>query len=199
MANVRLARSDDIPALAALLARAFARDPLQAWLVGDAPERSQRMRDGWAGILRFGSARLGWTWTTDDLAGVAIWLPPGKRGPSVVDGLRELPALARLVGWRRLPLVEDAMATLDERRHRHASGPHFYLRAVGVDPDRQEAGIGSSLLRPVLDECDREEIAAYLETAVGRNVLLYERLGFDVIEELDLPQAQVHTWLMRRG
>jgi hypothetical protein len=30
-------------------------------------------------------------------------------------------------------------------------------------------------------------------------VLLYERHGFDVVEELVLPDTDVHGWLMRRA
>ena len=199
MTTVRLATPADVPSLAAVLARAFAHDPFYAWMAGDAPERAQRMRDGWGGILRHGSAGLSHTYTTDDLAGVAVWLPPGHRGTSVLDSLRQLPALARLTGWRRLRTVGDATAHLDEHRRSHAPSPHFYLSALGVDPERQGEGIGTALLQPVLDRCDRDRLPAYLETAVARNVLLYERLGFDVVEEIDLPGTDIHGWLMLRS
>ena len=199
MTSVRLATREEIPELAAVLARAFAHDPFYAWMAGDAPERGQRMRDGWSGILRYGSDRLAHTFTTDDRAGVAIWLPPGWRGPSFLDSLRQMPALARLTGWGRLREVADAVATLEEHRHRHVPSPHFYLSALGVDPDRQREGIGTALVQPVLEASDRGGAPAYLETAVARNVLLYERLGFDVVEEIDLPGTDIHGWLMVRA
>ena len=139
------------------------------------------------------------TYTTDDHAGVAIWLPPGHRGPSVIDSLRQMPALARLAGWGRLRKIGDAMADLEAHRRRHAPSPHFYLSALGVEPDRQGEGVGTALVQPVLDRCDRDRTPAYLETAVARNVLLYERLGFDVVEEIDLPGTDIHGWLMLRA
>ena len=199
MTSVRLATIDEISELAAVLARAFAHDPFYAWMAGDAPERNQRMRDGWSGILRYGSAHMEQTYTTDDHAGVAIWLPPGHRGPSVIDSLRQMPALARLAGWGRLRKIGDAMADLEAHRRRHAPSPHFYLSALGVEPDRQGEGVGTALVQPVLDRCDRDRTPAYLETAVARNVLLYERLGFDVVEEIDLPGTDIHGWLMLRA
>jgi GNAT superfamily N-acetyltransferase len=195
---IRLARADEIPALAATLTRAFANDPFFSYLAGDAPERNQRMRDGWTGMLRFASDRLSHTWTTDKLAGVAVWLPPGYRTP-VLDGLRLLPEMARFTGWRRLRLAADATDELDRRRRRHVSGPHFHLSALGVDPDLQGGGIGSALMEPVLEICDRDGVPAYLETAVARNVLLYERAGFEVVEELILPKTDIRGWLMRRS
>lgn len=194
---IRPARPEEIRDLAAMLTRAFAHDPFFAYLAGDAPERNQRMRDAWNAILRFASARLSHTWTTEDLAGVAVWLPPSHRTP-LLDTLRMVPEMARFAGWRRLRLVADALDVLEDRRRAHVPGPHFYLSALGVEPERQGTGIGTALMGPVLSRCDRDRHRAYLETAVARNVLLYERVGFEVVEELILPKTDIRGWLMRR-
>jgi ribosomal protein S18 acetylase RimI-like enzyme len=199
MIGVRRATTGDIGPLAAVLARAFAHDPYHLFLAGPAPERSQRMRDGWAGLLRHSSNRLSDTWTTDDRAGVAVWYPPGYRGASFVDSLRLLPSVTRLAGsWRRLREISRAVAALEERRRHHVHGPHFYLSVLAVEPERQGEGLGTALLRPGLAAADERRVPAYLETATARNVLLYERVGFDVIEELTLPGTDIHGWLMRR-
>jgi ribosomal protein S18 acetylase RimI-like enzyme len=196
---VRRAVPGDISALASVLSRAFDGDPFYRFLAGDAPERHARMYEGWLGILRFASADLRETWTTDDRAGVAVWLPPGDCGPGVLDGFRLLPAMARLAGWRRLREISAATDALERRRRHHVPGAHFYLSVLGVEPGRQGEGMGTALVAPVLERCDAERVAAYLETAVARNVLLYERLGFDVVEEMVLPRTDIHGWLMRRS
>ena len=195
---VRRATAADIDVLSGVLARAFAHDPFYLFLAGEASERNQRMREGWDGILRHASAHLSDTWTTEDLAGVALWLPPGYEGPSFIDSLRLMPSIARLAGWGRLRLVTSAIETLERRRRSHVPVPHYYLSALGVTPERQGEGIGSALMAPTLTACDERGVPAYLETAVARNVLLYERLGFDVVEELTLPRTDVHGWLMAR-
>jgi ribosomal protein S18 acetylase RimI-like enzyme len=194
---VRPARHDEVHELARVLMRAFEHDPFFSYLTSDASERRQRMRDAWTGILRHASARLSHTWTTDDVAGVALWLPPGHR-PSLLENLRLMPDMARLAGWRRLRMVSEALEVLERRRHAHAGSPHYYLSALGVEPQRQGAGIGTALMRPVLDRCDAEGVPAYLETATARNVLLYERVGFEVVEELTLPKTDIDGWLMLR-
>lgn len=200
MSAVRRATVGDISALAATLARAFARDPYYLFLAGDAPERNQRMRDGWSGLLRHASNRLSHTYTTDDHAGVALWHPPGYTGAGFLDSLRLLPSVTRLAGsWRRLRDVSRAVAALEERRHHHAPGPHYYLSVLGVEPERQGEGIGTALMRPVIELADADGTPAYLETATGRNVLLYERVGFAVVEELTLPGTDIHGWLMLRS
>jgi ribosomal protein S18 acetylase RimI-like enzyme len=199
MTEVRLATDGDVEQLAGVLARAFAHDPFYGYLAGDAPERNERMREGWVGILRHASDHLSTTYTTTDLAGAAIWHPPGYGGPSFVGSLRLMPSVARLAGgFRRLREITRAIEALEERRAHHAPRPHYYLSALGVDPARQGEGIGTALVAPVLERATAEGRPAYLETATGRNVLLYERLGFDVVEELTLPGTDVHGWLMRR-
>lgn len=200
MSGIRRATVGDIPALAATLARAFAHDPFYAFLVGDAPERNQRMRDGWTGLLRHASNRLSHSYTTDDHAGVAVWHPPGYAGAGFIDTLRLLPSAARMAGSiGRLRDVSRAVATLEQHRRRHVPGSHFYLSVLGVEPERQGEGIGTALMRPALDLASRASVPAYLETATGRNVLLYERVGFSVVEELVIPGTDVHGWLMLRA
>ena len=199
MTDVRLAKPGEIGDLAGVLARAFVRDPFHAYLAGNASERTQRMRDGWTGILRFTSDGLSATYTTDDHAGVALWHPPGYHGAGFIASLRLLPSVSRLAGGlRRLREISRAIAALEERRRHHVPMPHFYLSALAVEPERQGEGIGTALMQPVLERADREQRPAYLETATGRNVLLYERQGFSVVEELTLPGTDVHGWLMRR-
>jgi ribosomal protein S18 acetylase RimI-like enzyme len=196
--TARRATREDLPSLAAVLARAFARDPYFSWLAGNAPERNQRMRDGWLGVLRFASAGLRETWTDADSSGAAIWIPPGRAASSVLDSLRLFPTYARLTGWSRMRQASAVVDLLERRRHHHAPIPHFYLSALGVDPDRQGRGVGSALLAPVLRAADASGTFAYLETATARNVLLYERHGFAVVEELVLPSTDIHGWLMLR-
>jgi ribosomal protein S18 acetylase RimI-like enzyme len=157
------------------------------------------MRVGWVGLLRHASDGLSTTYTTDDHAGAALWHPPGYGGAGFIGSLRMMPSLARLAGgYGRLRSISRVVDTLEARRHAHVPQRHFYLSAVGVDPERQGRGIGTALLRPVLERANAAGIPAYLETAVARNVLLYERLGFDVVEELDLPDIDIHGWLMLR-
>ena len=53
-------------------------------------------------------------------------------------------------------------------------------------------------MQPVLERCDAEGTPAYLETDTERNVQLYERHGFEVTEEFDLPGGGPPVWLMWR-
>jgi GNAT superfamily N-acetyltransferase len=79
-----------------------------------------------------------------------------------------------------------------------AKEPHYYLRALGIEPALQGRGLGSMLLRPVLERCDREGVGACLEASEPRNVSFYQRHGFDVVAEAHLPRGGPPIWFMSR-
>jgi ribosomal protein S18 acetylase RimI-like enzyme len=70
-----------------------------------------------------------------------------------------------------------------EQKHPHE--PHWYLGALGVEPDRQGNGVGTALLEEILAICDRECEGAYLEASRPESARLYERLGFEHQEVLE--------------
>ena len=70
---------------------------------------------------------------------------------------------------------------------------------VGVEPDRQRAGIGSALLAPIVERCDRDFVPAYLESSREDNLAFYHRLGFEVTGRIDLPGGGPPIWPMWRA
>jgi GNAT superfamily N-acetyltransferase len=188
---VRKAAQADVPALAEALARAFDDDPVMGWLF-PSPVRRRR------GSLRMFRTRLTQlieqeqVYTTEDLAGAAIWTLPGRWH---VTG-RETLELARVVLGPRLPILYSGLQRVDGVHPRQPQ--HFYLAVLGIDPPRQGEGLGSALLKPVLELCDREGLPAYLESSKKRNVDFYARYGFRVTRELRLPRGPL-MWPMWRN
>ena len=68
---------------------------------------------------------------------------------------------------------------------------------LGVATRCQGQGLGTALLRPTLDRCDREGLPAYLEASSQRSAALYERLGFVHLGEGRIPGGPPF-WPMRR-
>jgi len=179
--------------LGEMLARAFHDDPVQRWLfprAGDQARYSPRM---FRASVRLW-ARFGWVATTTDLSGAAVWVPPGPPRPSRLAGLRMALDAVRALRSRTL-LAGRGFARIE--RH-HPREPHWYLMALGTEPERQGTGVGSALLRPVLERCDREGIVAWLESSKWSNVPFYQRRGFELVSELVLPEDGPSLWLMRR-
>jgi ribosomal protein S18 acetylase RimI-like enzyme len=191
---MRRATLQDVPALARMLARAFFDDPVAVWSC-----RPDGMRP--ALLERFNATRLRQlltheeVWTTPELSSAALWAPPEhwKTTP------REDLAIARCMRHPRLlargPLVAAGFLNM-ERKH-PPSPPHWYLGVLGTDPSAQGQGLGSAVLRPVLEQCDSDGVAAYLESSKERNIAFYARHGFRVTAELQMPRGP-KMWAMWR-
>ena len=77
----------------------------------------------------------------------------------------------------------------------HLKKPHYYLFAVGVDPEHQGKGIGSYLVQHGLSMCNEKGVPGYLECATEKHVRFYQRHGFKVIEDFMLPKGP-KVWTM---
>ena len=180
--DVRLATVDDDLAVSAALARAFADDPLMEHLV---PERRRDARMERFFRFEVGSIRpRGRIYTTPDRAGAALWAEPGRWQLRIREVLASAPTMAWVIGTR----FARGLRVLSQIEARHPTDvPHWYLGVLGTDPAHQGKGVGSALLAPVLDECDRDGVGAYLESSKESNIPFYARHGFEVTEEIALP------------
>jgi ribosomal protein S18 acetylase RimI-like enzyme len=193
--EIRRARSDDAPALAKMLARAFMDDPVAEWAC-----RPHRLRP--SVLEHFQGGRMHQflhhdeVWCNDSLTSAAIWAPPGRWKTT----LRQDLVLARgLLAPRllpRAPLVIWGMLGI-EKHHPHERPPHFYLAVLGTEPSAQGNGFGSAVLQGVLRQCDEDGVGAYLESSKESNIGFYSRHGFRVIGELRLPRGP-KMWPMWR-
>jgi GNAT superfamily N-acetyltransferase len=95
----------------------------------------------------------------------------------------------------RAAAAEAAEAVLAPHRPTIA---HVSLATVGVRPDLQGCGLGTSLLVAGLQAVDRAQRPAHLETSAPGNVRLYQRHGFVVTAVVDLPDGGPRTWSMLR-
>jgi ribosomal protein S18 acetylase RimI-like enzyme len=190
--HVRGAQLDDHAALTEVLARAFDDDPVLRWVFP-----GTRNRDRYGGqFFRWSLWRCAdqnVTWTTDGLAGAAIWALPDRWQVTISELARLTRWTGRGVAWR-MPLVMWGLSTVERK---HPPDRHLYLAVLGVDPALQRGGVGSALLAPGLELCDREGLPAYLETGNERNLAFYGRHGFRETGRLELPHGPP-VWLMRR-
>jgi GNAT superfamily N-acetyltransferase len=106
-----------------------------------------------------------------------------------------LPAILR-VGRADTPRLLKLL-TFQEKKHPRQP-PHWYLAAIGVAPAWQGRGFGGALMRPVLERCDADGVPAYLEASSPRNRALYERNGFNLLEECRYADDGPPLWRMWR-
>jgi len=174
---VRPASVADVPVLAAVLADAFTDDPLMTWAF-PGPERTARLAAMFGFLAQHRYVPPGaCTLLEGDEAG-ALWLPTGFEDDGAFFEQHGEAFVGALEGdVERLLVLGEAMGET------HPHDPHWYLLAIGVASSAQGRGLGSVLLAHTLAQVDERNEPAYLEATSARSRLLYERFGFEVLEE----------------
>jgi GNAT superfamily N-acetyltransferase len=182
------------------LARAFYDDPLFNHFVSDPISQSKALL-AFMGAGLADAAPFGETWiarTGGKVACSAVWLPPGAYPRTIrrdlMTNLRGAPTFLR--SGRRLAGAVRLLAAVDKAHH-DVHEPHYYLEILGTDPLFQRLGAGSAALAPVLERCDHEGLAAYLETQKEENLAYYARHSFDVVQKIDV-KGVPPIWTMLR-
>lgn len=196
-APVRLVESQT-NAAAVVLLRAFQEDVSTAYMIPEMVTRSRGLPFLFAPLVRYTLAN-GEAYTTEGADAVALWLPPGNTTPTnegmsqagIGDAVQEL-------GDAAMGRVMNLSSYLEIIHAREMPGPHWRLFFLGVEPERQGQGVGGALIQPMLMRIAEAGVPIYLDTLEARTVPFYERQGFRVVAEGDVPDSAVHVWAMRR-
>lgn len=176
MTVARHALREDCAAIGRSLAGAFADDPIWRWLIPDNARWEARSANFFTAEAG-NHIRGGHVYTDAQCRGVAEWAPPGHPNPSVSDLIREAIPSLRLFGTA-IPKALSFLARVEKAHPRRPD--HWYLAMLGTHPDHQGRGLGSALLQPILETCDRDGTPAYLESSKKSNVAFYARHGFEL-------------------
>jgi ribosomal protein S18 acetylase RimI-like enzyme len=187
--DVRSATPVDEAAAIGVITLAFGTDPMARLAFGDTQPScrdAQFVRAfGGSGFAR-GATHLvegGW--------GAAMWLPPGV----TPDADTMMAFTKRYVPKERL---DDMLQVFTQMERFHPAGDCWYLPLIGVDPACQGRGCGSALLLYALQQCDRDGVAAYLESSNPRNIPLYERHGFEALGAIQSGTSPTMVPMLRR-
>ncbi|MQA04428.1 MAG: GNAT family N-acetyltransferase [Streptosporangiales bacterium] len=181
--------------MAVVLARSLFDDPSMIFLIPDDDARAKQLPRLFDVILRK-SLPFGVCSAVADgaeILGVAAWHPPGAMRSRTQEW-----ATTAGYAWALRGRTRRAETFGEALREAHPTQPHWYLSVLGTDPSAQGRGVGTKLLTDRLAECDRAGEPAYLETNKERNVRFYERFGFHVLQEIEIPEEGPRTWAMWR-
>jgi GNAT superfamily N-acetyltransferase len=191
-------RDDQIAESGAVLARAFHDDPMMMWIEPDDARRGRSMNWFMSKGAIYGH-RYGEVHTTPGkVDGNAVWLPPGDTKVGTMRMMRTGMIAAPIkLGFSQFNRFMKVMNIFEHLHEQAMPDRHWYLMILGVDPPRQGQGVGGALIAPVLARADAESLPCYLETAKARNVTFYQKHGFEVVVEDDVPDG-FHYWTMKR-
>jgi ribosomal protein S18 acetylase RimI-like enzyme len=195
---LRLNRKDR-DAGAAVLGRAFAEyEMLQYYFQDEMQRHAIAVTFSFIALavcLRYGEAYS----SSANMEGVSAWLPPGKAPFGGWQIIRSVPpSVLFRFGRQGASRIQAYGRYIDNVHRKLVPYPHWYLQIIGVDPQYQGQGFSSQLIRPMLERIDREYLPCFLETNIEKNVAIYQRFGFGVVSEDEIPGTEVTSFAMLR-
>jgi ribosomal protein S18 acetylase RimI-like enzyme len=190
--TIRKAIEEDRRPFVETLVAAFYDDPVMTWMVPEPGRRLAILDALFEVIVDVYGVHDDLYVTEPEPVATAVWVPPGCQPTGDAE--------EQLVG--RLVAVADEyadrlLACLEQMEERHPVESHAYLFFLATRPQWQSRGLGSALMREVLDRCDRDGTPAYLEATSLDSQRLYLRHGFVVTGEIRLPDGP-SMWPMWR-
>jgi GNAT superfamily N-acetyltransferase len=195
--EARPARRTDVLELSRTLARAFYDDPVMVWLFPEERRRTAQLYRLFATVTRHHHLPRGGVEVAHGGSGIgaaALWNPPNEWQETRWTQLAMMPMFVRVFGARsgRGRAIQELMKRV------HPEEPHWYLAVIGSDPPVRGTGFGQALMRSRLDRVDAEHAPAYLESSKFQNLAYYRRFGFEVTDEVVLPDGGPTMWPMWR-
>jgi GNAT superfamily N-acetyltransferase len=170
---------------------AFAADPIMRWFLPDA-ERFISYFPKVANAYGGRAIDEGTCFMTAGGEGAAMWLPPGV-GPdeetmsSIIE--EAVPEEIQEPLGQMLEAM-DACHPEDENC--------WYLAIIGVDAGHQGKGLGATLMKHVTKMLDERGALGYLESSNPMNISLYQRHGFEIMDQLRFGNSPVMTPMIRQ-
>ena len=196
--TIRRMTKSDLPWATDLLTDAFYGLPPATHMFRGAGAReklSYFMRCGGRYALLYGECH-----TTKEQDAVALWLLPGATHMTPLRMFRAGMFAAPLRFGKSDFKTFGAFVDHADKTHREVvPEPHYYLLTLGTARQSQGQGSGGRLLRTMLERADAEGKPVYLETQRPENVPLYERFGFAVASETEIPHVGLRNWGMVRA
>ena len=164
-----------------ILAKSFDNNKSVNYIVKQDKKRAVRMRElmeySFDVCYLFGDIFL-----TDDRKGCALIVMPDKKKTTFKSIMLDAKLALSVIG---LSNIKKAMNRESRINKLHPEEPFYYLWFIGVDPAEQNNGIGTKLLKHLINEAKSKQKPVYLETSTLKNIPWYEKFGFTVYDKLD--------------
>jgi GNAT superfamily N-acetyltransferase len=181
---------DRVGLLASVFARAFVDDPMMRWSLVGTQEPRELLNQCFTYFLEI-ALELDLVWQTADANAAAVWIPPGSNE------------------WEEHPWSQPRLLELSEDGGRRYESfwdwieshipdePLWLLDSIAVDPEVQGQGYGRALIEAGLSRAAIAGCGAILSTGTERNISIYTKCGFHVLDHLDAPDGGPHIWFMK--
>lgn len=179
---MRKATSFDKSLILNILARSFDDNKSVNYVVKQDQRRVERIRE----LMDYSfnmCHTFGEVWISDDAQASALIIFPDMKRFSFRTLLWDFKLALSVIGIDRVSAVLKREAMI---KSNHPASPIAYLWFIGVNPQTQGKGIGSTFIQEVIRECEKKQRPIYLETSMERNLPFYKKFGFEIFQSLEL-------------
>lgn len=120
---------------------------------------------------------------SNDEKACALVLYPDRKKTTFRSILLDAKLIISCVGVKNIRRTLDREAKIKQVQ---VKDKMYYLWFIGVNPEYQNTGIGTGLLKEVINDSQVQNRPIYLETSTLKNLPWYKSQGFKVYHELDL-------------
>ncbi|TPX39791.1 hypothetical protein SeMB42_g01159 [Synchytrium endobioticum] len=189
---VKVITADLVDRTTDIVCAAFKDDPLFTYVlqpIGGVDARPDLHRL-FQGIYVSASIKHGMAYQVDDLGSIALFFPPGADVAESWADLLKMLSSVPLAALTRYLIDFVTPSELAKRTHlgigTKAERRYYNLSIAATRPDKQGKGLLKHVLKPALARADAEDAVVWLESTKERNVPIYERFGFKVVETITL-------------
>jgi hypothetical protein len=163
------------PIVLDILVKSFDSNPSVNHVVKQDHKRKQRIRALMDYSFKVCSA-FGEVWMSEDEQACALVLHPDKKRFTLHAIAWDIQLCLSCIGLTRVNVVLKRETDI---KAFHPTAPFSYLWFIGVNPSVQYQGIGSNLLKEVIQQSEKLKRSIYLETSVEGNVAWYQKHSFE--------------------
>ena len=163
---MRAATPRDWRQLGAITAEAFAEDPVNLWIFGNAGP----MADVFGTLARSVYLARGFCHLSGD-DGATMWSHSSANrelGPLATLGL-----VSAVMRKGTKGAAKRGLTAAETMAREHPKAPHLYLFTIGTRKAARGKGLGKTLMAPVLAAADRDGLPCYLENSNPANTGFY--------------------------
>ncbi len=118
---------------------------------------------------------------------------PDKKKTNLKSVLLDIKLMVSCIGFSNIKRGITREALIKKLQSKELK---FYVWFIGVDPEAQNKGVGTSFLKEVIEEGAKLNRLVCLETSTEKNIPWYERFGFEIYNELNFGYR---LYFMKKG
>ena len=161
-------------------------DPFSLWLIPPNCSHNEWLKNHFLRVLKQ-SQKIGYILTTEDLLGVAIWLPPAGQRKMGRNRWSILSLLRDMYWYRgRVKDIKKGFMWLENARPKQE---YWYLQLLATRSEDRRKGLGTALVQHQRQLCEATKTPIVVETTNRQNMFFYARQGFRIGKTFTLPHG----------